>query len=197
MTYSIFRKAMLPYAAFAMVMLPPAMVVWPTAAQAQTAAMTRVVALTFTGTVTSDPSTTIEIRQADGSYTPYTGPLPTNTAYLAGDTVTITMNATVPTKAYFDSLVAAGGTLPADGIYHVKLLSTVNGPSSNTGQIGYITPASISGGLSSQGYYGEPNYTTLSVVYDANTDSFSLDGSGSFRDNGVLCVHSRRGGGKP
>jgi len=182
MISSIFRKTMLPYAALTMVMPPPAMVAWPTVAQAQTAPTSRIITLTFTGTVTSDPSTTIEIRQADGSYTPYTGPLPTNAAYHAGDTVTITMNATVPTKAYYDSITAAGAPPLADGFYHWKLASGADGA---TGPFS-LTPATISGGLSSQGYYGVPNYTTLAIVYDSKNDTYSLDGSGSFRDNGVL-----------
>jgi hypothetical protein len=180
MAYTDFNKAVLRSAVVSMLVLAP----WAFSAPAQAAATSQVVPLTFTGTVTADPAATIQIRQADGSYVPYTGPVPSNTSYHAGDAVTITMNATLPTRAYFDTMIAAGGSVPADGLYHIKLTSTPNG-STNSATIGYVSPAAVSGGLSSVGLYGEPNYTTLSVVYNYNTDSFSLDGTGSFRDESV------------
>jgi hypothetical protein len=157
-----------------------------TAAQAQVAGSTRIVPLTFTGVVSGDPAASIQIRQPDLSYVPYTGPVPANASYRAGDAVTITMNATLPTKAYYESLAAAGANLPADGIYRLKLSSTLNGSNTSSGQIGYVSPAQISGDLNSVGYYGEPNYTTISIIYDSKTDTYALDGTGSFRDEGVV-----------
>jgi polyisoprenoid-binding protein YceI len=79
----------------------------PGAASAQTAPISKTISLTYTGTVTNAAADTIMVRQPDGTMAHYTGPLP-NLPYANGDQVTISFNATVPTKAFYDSGLYTG-----------------------------------------------------------------------------------------
>lgn len=144
-------------------------------AVAQTAPVSRVITVTYTGTVTTDGSDSIRIRQPDGSYIPYTGPVP-DLPYVNGDQVTISFNATVPTQAFYDS-GTYGGQVATDGIYRIRLTTT---PTGTGGGIGYTSAADVSGPIGYSPNYGEPAYSALSVVYDYNSDSYFIDGGGNF-----------------
>lgn len=147
----------------------------PLAAQAQTAPISRTITLTYTGTVTNAAADTIKVRQPDGSYVPYTGPLP-DLPYANGDAVSISFNATMPTKAFYDSGVYQG-QVAADGIYRIRV-STY--PTGGTSQLGYAGPSDVSGPISYSPNYGEPPFTSMALVYDYNTDSYSIDGGGNY-----------------
>ena len=170
--------------AISFALLSPAMMPALTYAQSAPAApLSTIIPLTFTGTVTTSPDATITIRQADGSSVPYTGPLPANAPLQEGQSVTITMNATVPTQAYFAQQAAAGATVPADGIYHFKL-NSLGGVTSNGQQVTGLTPGVLSG-YSATGPMGQANSTSIALVYNANTGSYALDNGGSFADSQV------------
>lgn len=147
----------------------------PAVAAAQTAPTSRVITLTYTGTVAVDGTNSVKVRQPDGSYAPYTGPLP-DIPYMNGDQVTISFNATVPTKAFYDSGTYQG-QIAADGIYRIRVTTPSSGSS---GQIGYSTAADVSGPIGYSPNYGEPPYSAMTVVYDYNTDSYSIENGGNF-----------------
>lgn len=147
----------------------------PASAFAQTAPTSKTITLTYTGVVTANGTDSIRIRQADGSYVPYTGPVP-DLPYMKGDQVTISFNATVPTKAFYDSGTYQG-QVAADGIYRFRLTTLPTGSGST---LGYAGPSDVSGPISYSPNYGEPPYTGMSVVYDYNTDTYSIDGGGNY-----------------
>ena len=145
-----------------------ALVLFSGAAQAQV--LSRTVPITFSGVVSSAVADTIKIIQSDGTTVPYTGPVPAY-PYDKGQAVSITFNATLPTKEYFASPNYTG-QVAADGIYRFAL-STASSP----GDVGAMTQPL--GGI------GDPvsdlSHTptgSMTIVYDANTDTYSLEGSG-------------------
>jgi PEP-CTERM motif len=145
-----------------------------TPALAQTAPTSRTLNLTFTGVVSNTATNTIRIRQPDGSYVPYTGPVP-EFPYAQDAPVSVSFNAVVPTKAFYDTTYQ--GQLAADGIYRIRVTT----PSSGSGQLlGNATAADISGPIRYSPNYGEPPYTGMTVVYDYNADTYSIEGSGGF-----------------
>lgn len=147
----------------------------PLHVQAQTAAISRTIDLTFTGVVSSTASDTILVRQPDGNLVTYTGALP-DYPYKAGDAVTISFKATVPTKAYYDS-PAYQGQVAADGIYRIG----VSSPAYNGGAvIGSSTVADASGPINPVMNFGQPTNTRMTLVYDSNKDSYFIDGNGDF-----------------
>jgi PEP-CTERM motif len=143
---------------------------------AQTATVSRTVPVTFTGTVSSTAADTILVRQPDGTLARFTGPLPA-LAYAAGDPVTISFNATMPTRSYYDSGTYQG-QIAADGIYRIRV-STQPG-SSLIGNIGQASPSDVSGPIGFASNFGEPAYSAMTIVYDYNADSYSIEGSGRF-----------------
>jgi PEP-CTERM motif len=147
----------------------------PTVAYAQTAPTSQNISLTFSGIVTNTASNTIRIQQPDGTYVPYTGPVP-EFPYQQDEAVSISFNATVPTKAFYDTVYQ--GQLAADGIYRIRV--TTSGSGSGLGTIGGASAADVSGSIGYSPNYGEPAYTAMTVVYDYNKDSYYVEGNGSF-----------------
>jgi PEP-CTERM motif len=126
----------------------------------------RPLTVTFSGVVTSDVSDTIAIRQPDGSFAPYRGPVPAYD-YRRGDQVTIGFTTTVPTNAYY----ANNPQVPraSDGIYRF----VVSSPFGNGNNFGVTRNFDISGPLSPSGFgYGIGGIT---LVYDTDTDSYSIE----------------------
>jgi hypothetical protein len=145
-------------------------------ALAQTAPISRTLNLTFTGVVSNTATNTIRIRQPDGSYVPYTGPVP-EFPYAQDAPVTVSFNAVVPTKAFYDTTYQ--GQLAADGIYRFKV-TTGSGFGQPSTALGTATPADVSGPITYSPNYGDPRYTGMTVVYDYNADSYSIEGGGGF-----------------
>jgi hypothetical protein len=148
-------------------------------AQAQTAATSRIIDVTFTGVVAGNVADTIQIRQPDGSVVPYTGPVP-DFPYLKGDAVTIGFKASVPTKAFYDTVYQ--GQKAVDGIYRFRV-STPATPSylpNNPRVLGDATVTDVSGPFTPSPNFGEPPFTSMTIVYDSNADTYSMEGSGGF-----------------
>lgn len=150
----------------------------PLAAQAQTAPISRTIDLTFTGVVSSTASDTILVRQPNGTMATYTGALP-DYPYKAGDPVTISFKATVPTQAYYDSGVYQG-QVAADGIYRISVSSPYYNGGTTAGGIGNSTIADASGPINPADNSGQPTNTRMTLVYDYNRDSYSIEGAGNF-----------------
>lgn len=142
---------------------------------AQTAPTSQTIALTFSGVVANSVTNSIRIRQPDGTYVPYTGPVP-EFPYRQDEPVTISFSAKVPTKAFYDTVYQ--GQKAADGIYRIR----VNTPASPGGAagIGSATAADVSGPIGYSPNYGEFPYTGMTVVYDYNNDSYFVEGEGGF-----------------
>ncbi len=146
-------------------------------AAAQTAPISRTVPITFTGVVSSSASDTLMVRQPDGSLTPYTGPLP-DYPYAKGDAVSISFNATLPTREFYDSVYT--GQKAADGIYRITVSSPYYNGGTAPGGIGNSTVADLLGPIDPALNSGQPTNTRMAIVYDYNTDSYAIEGSGSF-----------------
>ncbi len=147
------------------------------AAIGQTAPISRTVPVTFTGVVADTVSDSIQIRQPDGSLVAYTGPVP-DYPYQKGETVTISFDASLPTRDYFDSGVYQG-QVAADGIYRFRVSTQPN--SSLIGNIGQATASNVSGPITAAANFGEPALSAMTIVYDYNTDGYSIEGSGNYR----------------
>lgn len=156
--------------------------------EAQVAPVSRTITLTFTGVVSSSAADTILIRQPDGSYSSYTGPLP-DIGYNKGEPVSISFNATVPTKAFYDSGTYQG-QIAADGIYRITLVSPPYSGGGGPGGIGNSSVADVSGAISPALNSGQTTNTRMTLVYDYNADSFSIEGgsfaSGAYAGPGYL-----------
>lgn len=141
---------------------------------AQAQILQTTVPITFTGVVSNAVSDTIMIRQPDGSFVPYTGPVPAY-PYDQGTPVKITFNATLPTKEYYAS-PQYKGQIAADGIYRLQLAT----PSiTNTNGLNTITtPLTDLGGPT--GTFGQQPTAFINIVFDTNTNTYSLEGSGKF-----------------
>jgi hypothetical protein len=134
-------------------------------AVAQTAPQSRLLTVQFSGVVTNDVRDTISIRQPNGTFTPYAGPVPAFD-YKKGDAVTISFSTNVPTSAYY----AANPAVPraADGIYRFF----VQGPNAGTNGFGVTRNFDVSGPLAPATDFGIGGIT---LVYDSNTESYSLE----------------------
>lgn len=143
-------------------------------AQAQLA---QTVPITFTGLVSTSVANTIRIVQPGGTTVPYTGPVPAY-PYDNGQPVSITFNATLPTKAFFASPYYTG-QVAADGIYRFALATP---PLSGGKPLGIGDMTQPLGGV------GDPTTNNgnqdpaarMTIVYNSNTDTYSLEGSGGF-----------------
>jgi PEP-CTERM motif len=147
-----------------------------TQAVAQQAPISRTIPVVFSGVVTNDVTNEIKIRQPDGSFAPYTGPVP-DYPYKVGDPVNISFNAIVPTQAFYAAGGPYQGQLAADGLYRINVggqLGFGSGFTPGPGGVGAITNPDISGPIA-------PNANTLptsvrmTIVYDSNADSYSLE----------------------
>ncbi len=155
-----------------------ALVLTPLTASAQTAPISRTITLTYAGTVTQSASDTLMIRQPDGSLTRYTGPLP-EFPYKVGDQVSISFNATVPTRAFYDTGIYQG-QLAADGIYRIEVTSPYYNGGTTPDGIGNSTAADVSGPIGPALNAGQPTNTRMTIVYDYNADTYSILGAGDF-----------------
>jgi hypothetical protein len=171
------------------VMLGLASVAAPSSAVLAQAAISRTIPVTFTGVVTNDVTNEIRIRQADGTYARYTGPVP-DYPYRRGDTVTFSFNAVVPTRAAYD----AGGPLfnqaSADGIYRINVANPFYTGGGGPGGIGNATNSDFSGPINPVAAFGQPTNTRMTLVYDYVADSYSIDFSNSGLVSGQYAVPS-------
>jgi hypothetical protein len=142
---------------------------------AQTAPISRVVPIAFAGVVADDVTNTIKIRQPDGTYANFTGPVP-DYPYKKGDAVTISFNATLPTKAFYDPASGAyKGQIAADGIYRIGLSSPAYNGGGGPGGVGNLTVPDVSGSINPAPNFGQPTNARMTIVYDSNADSYSID----------------------
>ena len=148
-------------------------------ALAQGAPVSRIVPVTFTGTVTNDVTNEIRIRQPDGSYARFTGPVP-DYPYKKGDAVTLSFNATLPTKAFYEPGGPYRGQIAADGLYRIDLASPPYNGGGGPGGVGNATGIDVSGPITPASNSGQPVNTRMSIIYDANADSYSIDFKGNF-----------------
>lgn len=157
------RSAVLAIAAIALVSTAA-----PALAQAE---LTRKVTISFDATVAQSAPDTLQVRDASGTLSDYTGALP-NYPLSVGDRMTFTIDAELPTRAFYDSYYQ--GTPSSDGLYNLTLrdaqsLGGVSGPF-----IG-ISNFEVSDPLQPTLNFGQPTTARLGVVYDYNTDSYTLD----------------------
>lgn len=145
-----------------------------TLAGAQVTPISRTIPVTFTGTVVDDVANTIRIRQADGSFTNYTGPVP-DYPYKKGDTVTVSFNATVPTAAAFEAGQPYSGRLSADGTFKFSVSSPYYNGGTAPGGVGNSTTVDVSGPIKATANSGQPTNQRVDLVYNANTDSYYVD----------------------
>jgi hypothetical protein len=144
----------------------------PTVASAQSASIQRVIPITFTGIVANDVGSSIRIRQPDGTFTAFTGPVP-DYPYVKGDAVSISFNANVPTRDYYTS-GAYSGQIAADGIYRVAISGRATQGSSST--IGLGDTVDVSGPIQQGSNFGQaPGMSGLTIVYNSNTDNYSIE----------------------
>jgi PEP-CTERM motif len=143
-------------------------------AAAQSAPQSRTITVTFFGTVTNDVTKSIRIRQADGSYVPFTGAVP-DYPYKVGDSVTISFNAVVPTRAAYEAGGALANAASADGIYRISVRNPFYASGGGPLGIGNSTIADPSGPINPVDTFGQPTNTRMTLVYDAIADSYSID----------------------
>jgi hypothetical protein len=146
-------------------------------ANGQTIPLSRTVPVTFSGVISSTAADTLLVRQPDGSFASFQGELPA-LSYAKGDPVTISFNATLPTRAFYDSAVYRG-QIAADGIYKISLANPYY-TGATIGGIGNSTIAEVSGPISPALNSGQPTNTRMTIVYDYNADSYSIEGGGNF-----------------
>jgi hypothetical protein len=149
-----------------------------TGAAAQTAPISRTVQVTFSGIVSSTAADTMLVRQPDGSLATFQGQLPP-LPYAQGDPITISFNATLPTRAFYDSGAYQGQTA-ADGIYRIRVANPYYTGGTTAGGIGSSTSADVSGPINPALNSGQPTNSLMTIVYDYNTDSYSIEGGGDF-----------------
>lgn len=123
----------------------------PLAANAQTAP----VQVQFVGTITSSASDTLMIRNADGTSTRWTGPLP-DFPYVNGDQISIAFNAT-----------PGSAVQSADGLYRYTIIGPAQAGGSNFARTGAID---VSGPVAGGG-----TVNGLTLVYNAATGAYSLE----------------------
>ena len=161
---------MSPSLRFGIMFAPVLVAALPAPAAAQ-APQYREIPVTFTGTVTNDVTNSILIRQPDGSSVPFTGPVP-DYPYKKGDQVSISFNTILPTKAYYDD-PGYSGQIAADGLYRINVFGPGN---TGTDFFGVAPDFDVSGPMTPTSNAGqELAVNGMTIVYDANADSYSLD----------------------
>lgn len=116
--------------------------------------------------VSTGTADTIRIVQPGGTTVPYSGPVPTY-PYEKGQAVSITFNATLPTKAYCASPFYTG-QVAADGIYRFALAT----PSLSGGKplgIGDMTQPLGGVGDPTLGNGNQAPVERMTIVYDSAT----------------------------
>ena len=158
--------------------------------------------ITFTGVVSSDVAQTIQvIDPATNKLVPYTGPVPVFSQPV-GQPVTISFNANLPTKFFFDSynasVVANGGTALGANTNGLIQVTATSNLVSGTPTEAKATSVTYSNGLLSHGSVADPTFPSspferLSLIYDLKTDTYSINptvnpanGVGAFQNNGVV-----------
>jgi len=146
-------------------------------------AQTSTIPVTFTGTVSTSFGDTVKIKQADGSYATYTGPLP-SFAYQDGQAISISFNATVPNAAYYAANPSAANlTRAADGQYRITLYSDTSGMAGlSIPGIGTGSAPTVSDGITATGNPRSGGTSTLAVtlMYNATTDTYSIAPGSAF-----------------
>jgi PEP-CTERM motif len=131
------------------------------------------VTISFRGFVTNDVTDTIMIRQPDGNFTKYTGPVP-DYPYKVGDEVSISFRTSLPNRAYYEQDRYANQR-SADGIYRFNVAGNAERPGT-PGSIAYTDRADFSGPIDIFSSPSNPYFLRgLTVVYDANKDDYSLE----------------------
>jgi PEP-CTERM motif len=156
------------------------MTVSTTQAVAQTAPISRIVPVTFTGIVANDVTNEIRIRQPDGTYAAFQGPVP-EYPYKKGDAVTLSFNATLPTQAFYQpGSPVYGEQIAADGLYRIGLVAQEYA-GGGIG-IGVTRGLDVSGPIAPASNFGQPANMSMTIVYDSNADTYSID----FSNGGFL-----------
>ncbi len=149
-------------------------------AQAQT---TRILPITFTGTVTTTAGDTLKLKQADGSYAAYNGALP-DLPYVQGQSVKIRFKASVPNAQYYAINPSASMlTRTPDGRYRITLYSESSGLAGLTiPGIGTAGAPVVSGGIVATGNpkNGGGMVLALTLYYDPEADSYTIAPGSSF-----------------
>jgi hypothetical protein len=145
----------------------------PAGVTAQTAPVSRTIPVTFSGEVANDVTNEIRIRQPDGSFAPFTGPVP-EYPYKKWDPVSISFNATVPTQAFYAAGGPYRGQIAADGIYNINLQAPFYSGGGGPGGVGNVTTPDVSGPIAAASNSGQPTNARLTIVYDSNADTYSL-----------------------
>ena len=149
-------------------------------ADAQT---TRILPITFTGTITTAAADTLKIRQGDGSYAPYAGALP-EPAYVSGQSVKVSFKASVPNANYYAiNPTAAAMTRAPDGRYRITLYSEGSGLAGlSVPGIGTAGAPVVSGGIVATGNPKNGGGMTLALTlyFDPLTDSYTIAPGSSF-----------------
>ncbi|MCP5396653.1 MAG: hypothetical protein H6918_07960 [Sphingomonadaceae bacterium] len=168
---------------FAIILLA-GLLVAPSLVSAQTAPLSRTVPITFTGVVTDSVNDTIMVRDATGALMPYTGPLP-DFPYHVGDEVTISFNADLPTRAFVDEYLASHGVPPStDGTYRIGVASCYY--SGCLTPVGAASNIDVSGPINPELNFGQPTNMRMDIIYDYNTDSYSIDWGTSTLPSGFV-----------
>ncbi len=118
------------------------------------------------------------VRQPDGSYASFQGSLPP-LPYAQGDPVTVSFNATLPTRAFYDAGYYKG-QVAADGIYRIQVANPYYTGGGAAGGVGNSTIADVSGPINPALNSGQPTNSIMTIVYDYNSDSYSIEGGGNF-----------------
>ena len=146
-------------------------------------AQTTTVPITFTGTVAASVGDTVRIKQADGTYAAYTGPLPTF-PYQDGQQVAISFNATVPSAAWYAANPAASAMMQsADGQYRITLYPGTSGLGGlGIPGIGTADTVQVSGAIDATGNprIGGGSMLAMTLMYNATNDTYSVANGSSF-----------------
>ena len=151
-----------------------AMAVAPAAAQSAVPEGYTEIPVEFSGTVTSSITEAVMIRNPDGSFSPYSGPVP-DYPFDVGDPITIGFTAIVPTG---ESIAAGIVPESADGIYSFQIGPRPEQLADFPGTASY-TDLQGNGGIAGTGGFSTDG--GLNIIYDANTDSYLIDPSEVFR----------------
>lgn len=142
-------------------------------AAAQFQPISRTVPIIFSGVVVNDVASEIRIRQSAG-YTPYQGQVPAY-PYGMGDPVTLSFNATLPTQAFYAPGGPYRGPIATDGIYRISLANPFYTGGQMPGGVGNASGFDVTGPISAAANFGQPTNVGMTIVYNLNTDSYSID----------------------
>lgn len=134
----------------------------------------KTIRIEYNAVVTKSPTDNVQILQPDGRITPFRGPIP-DYPFKAGDPLKISFDAVVPSREAINK-----GLIPAaaDGIYQFELGPNIANDNSiifnfpNLGAIGNLTG---NGGIKGAGSTKSVNPDNIAIVYDANSDSYSIN----------------------